>query len=122
MPNLYEQIGQKIRELRTQAGLSQDKLAAELSIAANTVSRWETGTYKPTPEDLDKLARLFAVPISIFFPDLEADSARVAALTSATGGLTDSDFQEVLRYADFRKARRALERAKQSRKKREGNK
>ncbi len=122
MPSLYEHIGQKIRELRSQGGLSQDKLAAELDVAANTVSRWETGTYKPTPEDLDKLARFFAVPISTFFPDLEPDKARVAALTSATGGLTDSDFQEVLRYADFRKARRALERAKHSRAKREDNK
>ena len=122
MPNLYEQIGQKIREMRTQASLSQEKLAVELDVAANTVSRWETGTYKPTPEDLDKLARFFAVPISTFFPDLEPDNARVAALTSAIGGLTDSDFLEVLRYADFRKVRRVLERAKRSRPKREDKK
>ena len=58
MPNIYEQIGKKIRELR--GALSQEALAAKVDVGANTVSRWETGTYKPTPEDLDKLARFFS--------------------------------------------------------------
>ena len=109
---VYEFIGTKIRELRTASGLSQEKLATELGAAPNTISRWETGTYKTTPEDLDKLARFFKVSITIFFPHLEPDSGRLSALTSATGGLNDADFEEVLRYAEFRKARRALEGAK----------
>jgi transcriptional regulator with XRE-family HTH domain len=120
MPSIYEQIGQKIRDLRTAAQLSQDKLAAKLGIAANTVSRWETGTYKTTPEDLDKLARLFEVPIAVFFPDQDFNQERVAALTSATGGLDEADFKEVLQYAAFRKARQALNSAKRVKKKRGG--
>src|SRR5262249_19564936 len=110
MPDIYEQIGQKIRELRDawpKGRLSQEALANELKIASNTVSRWETGTYKPTPEDLDKLARFFKVSITVFFPNLENDDERVAALTSATGGLNDRDFEEVVRYAEFRKVRSA---------------
>jgi len=117
MTTLYEHIGRKIRELRLaypKGALSQEALAAKLKVASNTVSRWETGKYKPTPKDLDTLARFFSVSITIFFPDLAADDARVTALTSATGGLGDKDFQEVLRYAEFRKARRALEGAKRS--------
>jgi transcriptional regulator with XRE-family HTH domain len=117
MPTLYEQIGQKIRELRTNENLSQDALAAKVDVAPNTISRWETGTYKVTPEDLDKLARLFKVSITTFFPDLPHDEARTAALTSAIGGLSNTDFEEVLRYAEFRKARRALEKAKPKRRK-----
>ena len=84
----------------------------------NTVSRWETGTYKPTAEDLDKLARFFDVPITVFFPDLQADTARIEMLASATGGLDAHDFEEVIRYAEFRKARKALEGAKRVRPKR----
>ena len=117
MPSLYEQIGQKIRELRTIRQLSQDALAAKLNVAPNTISRWETGTYKVTPEDLDKLARLFEVSITVFFPNLPQYNARAAALTSATGGLNKKDFEEVVRYAEFRKARRALEDAKRVRQK-----
>ena len=121
MTSLYEHIGHKIRQLRVaypKGALSQEALAAKLKVAANTVSRWETGKYKPTPEDLDSLARFFSVPITTIFPDLNADAARVTALTSATGGLADKDFEEVVRYAEFRKARRALEGAKRSKGKR----
>lgn len=113
MPTLYEHIGQKIRELRLaypKGSLSQEALADRLKVAANTVSRWETGTYKPTPKDLDALARFFSVSITAFFPDL--DDPRVAALASAIGGLDTKDFEEVIRYAQFRKARRAMENAK----------
>jgi len=115
--DLYESIGQRIRELRAvypRGALSQDALAAELGVAANTVSRWETGTYKPTPEDLDKLARFFKVSITTFFPDLVADNARISALASATGGLSDSDFEEVIKYAEFRRVRLAMEGTKRT--------
>lgn len=114
MPDLYEQIGQKIRQLRGK--LSQEALAEKLGVAANTVSRWETGTYKPTPEDLDKLARQFAVPITIFFPSPQAQDSRISALTSATGGLNKKDFEEVIRYAEFRRARVAMDAAKRKKK------
>ena len=65
MTTLYEHIGHKIRELRTtypKGTLSQEALAEKLKVASNTVSRWETGKYKPTPKDLDSLAHL-AAPI-----------------------------------------------------------
>ena len=120
MPTLYQQIGDKIRELRLtypKGVLSQEALAVKLDVAANTVSRWETGTYKPTPEDLDKIARFFSVPITVFFAELRGEDARVAALASAIGGLSKQDFDEVLRYAEFRKARRALEGGKHNRRK-----
>ena len=114
MPNIYEEIGQKIRELRQECpkgSLSQEALASRLKIPPNTLSRWETGKYKPTAENLDQLARFFEVPITIFFPEQEGDDSRVTALTSATGGLNDEDFDEVVRYAEFRKARSALKNA-----------
>jgi transcriptional regulator with XRE-family HTH domain len=117
MNEYYQQIGQRIRELRLKNPLgemSQDALADEIGVKPNTVSRWETGTYKPSPEDLDKLARFFKVSITVFFPDLQHDDSTLSALTSATGGLTETDLEEVIRYAEFRKARRALENTKRS--------
>lgn len=110
--NIYEKIGQRIRELRTTypgGTLSQEALATKLDIASNTVSRWETGTYKPTPEDLAELARFFDVSITVFFPDLRDDTGRVAALTSALGGLSAKEVDEVINYAEFRKVRRAMQ-------------
>lgn len=116
MPDIYELIGNKIRELR--GTMSQEALAQAIGVAANTVSRWETATYKPTPEDLAKLARYFKVSITVFFPDLKPDEGRIAALTSATGGLDDDELNEVISYAEYRKARRVLEGAKRTKPKR----
>jgi transcriptional regulator with XRE-family HTH domain len=115
MSELYEHIGKTIRELRQtypDGALSQEALANRIGITANTLSRWETGTYKPTPEDLDKLARFFCVSITVFFPSLQQDQQQVQALASATAGFKKNDFDEVIRYAEYRKARLAMENAK----------
>jgi|SRR5215208_1523889 len=121
MANIYNYIGEKIQNLRINwpgGKLSQEGLAEKIGTTANTVSRWETGTYKPSAEDLDNLARFFKVSITVFFPDLQHDDTRISALTSATGGLDKDDFEEVIRYAEFRKARKSLDVAKRSRAKR----
>ncbi len=115
MSDIYETIGKKIRELR--GNINQEKLAGDLKIPPNTLSRWETGTYKPKAEDLDKLARHFKVSITEFFPEHKTPNQRVAALTSATSGLNDSDLQQVIEYAEFRKARQTLNSAKRKKKK-----
>ena len=39
-----------------------------MKTTANTVSRWETATYKPSISDLERLAKFFGVPVTIFFP------------------------------------------------------
>jgi transcriptional regulator with XRE-family HTH domain len=108
---IYRQIGAKIRELRTtQLGkvVSQEALAAALETTSNTISRWETATYKPSVSDLEKVARYFGVSLSVFFPGIEP-AGRLQALMSATGDLDDDDLDELTRYALFRKARKTLE-------------
>lgn len=114
MPDIYSYIGQKIRELRTTfqgKGISQEELAAEMKTTANTISRWETATYKPAIEDLERLGRFFSVPITFFFPEPQP-AAQINALLSATGDLDEEDLEEVTRYAQFRKARAQLKKAK----------
>ncbi len=108
--NLMEHVAHEIRALRTSfgdRGISQEELARELGTTANTISRWETGTYKPTIEDLDRISRFFGVSILRFFPDhdeLEA-SGEVRALLRAAKQLKPRDLDELRRYAEFRKAR-----------------
>jgi len=107
--DIYKQIGDKIRELRTSLkgkGISQEDLARAMKTKANTISRWETATYKPSVSDLEKLARFFGVPVTAFFPQVQPAS-RMTTLLSATGDLGDDDLEEVTLYALFRRARRA---------------
>ena len=118
MTDVYRYIGEKIRELRRTfggAGISQDALAKAMNTTPNTISRWETAAYKPSAEDLDRLARFFRVPIATFFEG--ASDSRIDALLSATGDLHDDDFQELIEYAQFRKARTILAGQRQKRKK-----
>jgi transcriptional regulator with XRE-family HTH domain len=113
MDDLYKHIGGKIRELRENyAGkkLSQEEMALAVKTTANTISRWETGTYKISTEDLHKLANFFGVAISIFFPGME--NTKLQALLSATGDLRDEDLEALTEYAQFRKARRKLQQAR----------
>ena len=105
--DIYKQIGEKIRELRTTLrgkGISQEDLAQAMKTTANTISRWETATYKPSVSDLERLASFFGVPVTVFFPQLQPNS-RMNALLSATGDLDDDDLEEVMLYAQFRKTR-----------------
>lgn len=114
MPDIYGLIGQKIRELRTTfkgKGISQEELADRMGTTANTISRWETATYKPSVQDLEELARFFGVPISVFFPEPQS-TPQISALLSATDDLDENDLEEVTRYAQFRRARAALRKVK----------
>jgi transcriptional regulator with XRE-family HTH domain len=108
--NLFEHVGQRIRDLRLSygegQGLSQEALAKALNVAANTISRWETATYRPSLEDLEKLARFFGVSILEFFPPEEIPANdQIAALLRAAQQLRPEDVEELRRYAEFRRAR-----------------
>ncbi|HXW25921.1 MAG TPA: helix-turn-helix transcriptional regulator [Xanthobacteraceae bacterium] len=108
---LYEHIAATIRRLRTEKGWSQEKLAQQIGEPANTVSRWETVTYKPSAEQLEKLARLFSQSITIFFPGMEQQTAVPSALLSATRGLKPAELKAVIEYAEFTRARSILKMA-----------
>lgn len=53
----------KLRELRKEKGISQLKLAMDLNMSQNTISRYETGDREPGISDLIKLAEYFDVSI-----------------------------------------------------------
>jgi transcriptional regulator with XRE-family HTH domain len=110
---LFSYVGQRIRELRTSfgggVGLSQDALAKALGVTANTISRWETATYRPSLEDLEKLSRYFHISILDFFPpDERMANDQISALLRTAKELPPEDLDELQRYAEFRRARSAF--------------
>ena len=124
--DLFEYVGQRIRVLRkayaSGKGISQEALAKALEVAPNTISRWETATYRPTIGDLEKLARFFSASILEFFPSEEAATAandRITALLRAAKQLPAYDVDELRRYAEFRRARNLYAHGKRPRPKRE---
>src|SRR5665213_906152 len=105
--DLFEHVGKKIQELRAKhGGISQDKLAKEMKVATNTISRWETGTYRPDLNDLDALARFFKVSITEFLPaELVPANDPVNALLRTAKQLDPDDLAELQRFAEFRKTK-----------------
>ncbi len=55
------QIGENIRSLRKEKGITQEKLAELLGVTSQAVSRWESGAGYPDMDQLPGLASLFEV-------------------------------------------------------------
>lgn len=110
--DLLDHVAAKIRDLRVSynsgEGLSQESLATHLKVAPNTISRWETGTYRPSLKDVEKIARFFGVSVMSFLPpDMvgEEEDENLKALLRTARQLHPADLEELRRYAEFRKAR-----------------
>ncbi len=63
------ELSQRIKDLRKKKGLSQLELAEELVVSRQAVSGWESGTSKPSTENLQSLSRLFNVPLETLLDD-----------------------------------------------------
>ena len=56
-------IGERIKEIRLEYGLSQEKFGQILSVSQDTVSLWEKGKSVPTTEFLIAIAKAFDVSV-----------------------------------------------------------
>jgi transcriptional regulator with XRE-family HTH domain len=109
---LLDHVAARIRDLRVSynsgEGLSQESLATQLKVAPNTVSRWETGTYRPGLKDLEKLSRFFGVSMMSFLPSelvKDDEDENLIALLRTARQLHPADLEELRKYAEFRRAR-----------------
>lgn len=60
-------IGENIRALRLQKGLTQEQVAQQLGVTYQAVSKWENGTNTPDIGLLPEIAKLFGVTIDALF-------------------------------------------------------
>jgi len=63
------EIGEKLREFRLQAGLTQEKLAEKLGITFQQIQKHERGVTKVNIAGLQQFAEVLNVPISAFFDE-----------------------------------------------------
>ena len=77
------EIGKKIRELRIARNLTQEALAAELSVTPQAISKWETGKGLPDITLLESLAKALGVSLPELFSGTEiVNRNRTAAIGS----------------------------------------
>ena len=71
-------LGQRIREHRRRAGMSQEALARQLDVSRQAVTKWESGQSAPSTENLFRLAELFHTTVDLLLPPGEASPAASA--------------------------------------------
>lgn len=54
-------MGDRIKALRNERGVGQNKLAQDICVSNASISYWETGKQEPTAEAIFKLAQYFDV-------------------------------------------------------------
>lgn len=103
------ELGEKLKMAREYLGLSQDEVAAHLSIPRTAISLMESGKRGVDLIELKKLAALYQRPISFFAnPDEDLNLPKVKdvqMLGRAAEGLSRKDIQEVLKFAEFLKSK-----------------
>lgn len=69
--------GEKIRDLRKKANMSQDAFAEALDVSRQAVSKWENNETKPDAAKLILISELFHVSIDYLFQSSYYDSIHI---------------------------------------------
>ncbi len=77
------QIGEKLKELRHQNDITQDRLAEVLGVSSQSVSRWELGICYPDLELLPSIANYFDITLDdlVGMNKIRSEEARIAIFT-----------------------------------------
>ena len=70
-------LGQKLKKLRTDKGLTQKDLADQLHVAFQTISKWESDTNEPDIATLKELAKFYGCSFDYLLSDNVEDTKEV---------------------------------------------
>ena len=65
--NIKEKIGRRLRELRTERGLSQEKFSFECELDRTYIASIEQGRRNVSIANIEKIAKAFGMSVSEFF-------------------------------------------------------
>ena len=98
---IYVTIGQKIKAIRKNAGLTQKELAQKMGLSFQSIAQWENDLRKPKIETLKKIADALECPIDTFTTDDFDEEIPSPALVSQkihecrmAAGLTQQELAE----------------------------
>ncbi|HHT7814565.1 TPA: helix-turn-helix domain-containing protein [Streptococcus suis] len=94
-------LPQRLKELRTEAGLTQKEIAEKIHVGQNSYSNWENGNRKPTAEITSKLADFFKVPIDYLLGNSEIRNPyEKSEFESLFDQLDDEQKEKAIRFLD----------------------
>lgn len=96
----YELIGQRIREKRQKAKMTQEELSEKLDVAPEYISRIENGRAQINLKRLGEISALLNVPIEYFVAgSVYSGDDDIQALVSAAGTLNQRQRAHLVRIA-----------------------
>ena len=105
-------LSERLREAREYLGFSQEEVAGYLDVPRSALSLMERGRRKVDALELKKLAGLYKRPVGYFTDegvDEDSFAADVVHLARKASHLSPEDREELGRFADFLRVRRAQE-------------
>ncbi len=75
-------LSEKIKQVRREHHLSQEKFAEKLDISRSTVCRWEKGTSNPKPRQMEILISKYGLPTEENTEEIEQDENDIAIAAS----------------------------------------
>ncbi len=99
-------FGEKLRQARKAAGMTQKDLAQAVDLKHNAVSNWEKGISSPDPETIRRLCEILRMPPNFFFESQEgtALSGVEFALFGEVRQLSPEDQQDVLNFIRYKRS------------------
>ena len=99
-------FGEKLRQARKAAGMTQKDLAEAVALKHNAVSNWEKGISSPGPEMIRKLCNILRMPPNFFFDTQEEEtlSGVEFALFGEVRQLSPEDQQDVLNFIRYKRS------------------
>jgi transcriptional regulator with XRE-family HTH domain len=95
-------VGARLRDAREAMGLTQADVAQVIGWSRPTLVAVEKGDRKITGLELRRLARLYQRDVAWLLGEESTESAAAStALHRATANLSETDKQQVLRFAEF---------------------
>ena len=103
-----ERLAERLLELRTNAGLSQEGAAQKVGVTVRQWQRWEQGESVPYPRNLDTIASRFGITVAEFFdePPRADIAATLAALSERIAELEQTANEQAEEMAEMQAALR----------------
>jgi len=101
------QYGERIRQRRTELGMSQAELAALVGVSRNTVAGWETNHSRPDLGTLPALCKALKISLSRFFGLERKRTAEEAKVLEVFFSLEEGDRESILWQMEGLRDRRA---------------
>ena len=106
-------FGEKLRQARKAARMTQKELAEAVDLKHNAISNWEKGISSPDPTTIRRLCEILRMPPNFFFDteESEALSGVEFALFGEVRQLSPEDQQDVLNFIRYKRSQQEMRKA-----------